>query len=254
MRALRLGAAIAAIGTMLSAGTALGDAPPPSYPPGYTPAYAPTLTYDWTGIYVGGHLGGATTRSEWTYTDTPFVDFMGQSSNGFAGGGHVGLQKQWGSVVLGAEAAYTWMDQEATSASSDSVTSLMSSAKSLLLVTGKFGVAWENILAYGKGGYAVADVDYRTSTTSTGVLLTSSSGRQQGWTAGVGLEYALWDHVILGVEYDYVKLNVGSRNQVEAAGGPAGTTVTNAGIDTQMVTARLSFKFGGARPEPIPTR
>ena len=106
MRALRLGTAIAAIVAGLGAGTALADAPP-SYPPGYTPAYAPTLTYDWTGIYVGGHVGAATTRSEWTYTDpiTPTVDPLGQSSNGFAGGGHVGLQKQWGSAVLGAEAS-----------------------------------------------------------------------------------------------------------------------------------------------------
>src|SRR5882724_4034294 len=100
MRALRLGAATAAIGTGLWLGTALADGPPPSYPPGYAPAYAPTLTYDWTGIYVGGHLGGATTRSEWTYTDPanlPNFDPVGQSNNGFAGGGHVGLQKQWGS-------------------------------------------------------------------------------------------------------------------------------------------------------------
>ena len=250
MRALRLWAATAAIGTGLWIGTAVADAPPPSYPPGYTPAYAPTLTYDWTGIYVGGHVGGATTRSEWTYTDpiTPTVDPLGQSSNGFAGGGHVGLQKQWGSAVLGAEAAYTWMDQQATSLSSDGVTSLTSSAKSLLLVTGKFGAAWDNILAYAKAGYALGDVDYRTTVTSTGALLTTSSRQDQGWTAGVGLEYALWDHVILGVEYDYVKLNVGSRLQTPTGAGPTGTTVTEAGIDTQIVTARLSFKLGGGRP------
>ena len=248
MRALRLWAATAAIGTGLWIGTALADAPPPSYPPGYTPAYAPTLTYDWTGIYVGGHIGGATTSSEWTYTNLPFVDPLGQSSNGFTGGGHVGLQRQWGSFVLGAEAAYTWMDQQATSLSSDGVTSLTSSAKSLLLVTGKFGAAWDNILAYAKAGYALGDVDYRTTVTSTGVLLTTSSRQDQGWTAGVGLEYALWDHVILGVEYDYVKLNVGSRDQRLPGGGSSGTTVTEAGIDTQMVTARLSFKLGGGRP------
>ena len=184
MRALRLGAATAAIGTGLWPARRCADAPPPSYPPGYTPAYAPTtLTYDWTGIYVGGHVGAATTRSEWTYTDaTTFtVDSMGHSSNGFAGGGHVGLQKQWGSdSARGRGCATLWMDQESTLP----IVSrwryfATSSAKSLLLVTGKFGAAWDNILAYGKAGYALGDVDYRTTATSTGALLTSSSRRSR---------------------------------------------------------------------------
>ncbi len=85
--------------------------------------------------------------------------------------------------------------------------------------------------------------------TGAGTLLTSSSGRENGWTAGASLEYALWDHVILGVEYDYVQLNTGNRNQIPAA-GPPGTQV-EAGVDIQTVTARLSFKFGGSRPEAI---
>jgi outer membrane immunogenic protein len=256
MRALRLWAATAGIGTLLCAGTAFADAPPPSYPPPYAPVYAPTLAYDWTGVYVGGHVGGAVTKNNWTYTNGPLVDVLEQSSTGFAGGGHVGLQKQWGTLVLGAEAVYTWMDQKETSGSIAPDVSLTGTAKSVLLVTGKLGVAWDNILAYSKAGWATSDVDYRTSTTSTGAPLTSSSARHQGWTAGVGLEYAVWNYIILGVEYDYVKFNVGSRLQVPAAGGPVGTTVTEAGVDTQTVTARLSFKFGGARPEPepIPTK
>jgi hypothetical protein len=93
MRALGLWVATAAIGAGLWGGSALADAPPPSYPPAYAPVYAPTLTYDWTGIYAGGHVGGAVTKSVWTYTDLlPSLDIMGQSQTGFAGGGHVGVQ------------------------------------------------------------------------------------------------------------------------------------------------------------------
>ena len=91
-----------------------------------------------------------------------------------------------------------------------------------MLVTGKFGWAWENILASFKGGWATGDVDFRTTVTSTGALLTTSSSRENGWTAGAGIEYAVWDHVILGVEYDYVELNTGTRTQIPA-GGPVGT-------------------------------
>jgi outer membrane immunogenic protein len=254
MRALRLWTATAAIGAgLLWAGSALADAPPPSYPPAYAPVYAPTLTYDWTGVYVGGHIGGANATTKWTYTGSP--EDVAQSHNSFVGGGHVGLQKQWSWIVLGAEATYLWMDQQESSVSGSLVdTSLSSNVRNLLLVTGKFGWAWENALGYFKGGYATGDVDFRTTMTSTGALRTSSSGRENGWTAGAGLEYALWNHIIIGVEYDYVKFNVGTRDQAPTALGPAGTQVTGGGVDIQTVMARLSFKFGGARPEPIPTK
>lgn len=55
--------------------------------------------------------------------------------------------------------------------------------------------------------------------------------------------------MILGVEYTYVKFNA-DRDQIPVA-LPAGTQVHDTGIDIQSVTARLSFKFGGGRPEPI---
>lgn len=247
MRALRLWAATAAVGTGLCVGTALADGPPPSYPPGYTPpTYGPTLTYDWTGVYAGGHVGAGVTERAWTYTDSaPSTDINHQNANGFAGGGFGGLQKQWGSVVLGAEAGWTWLGQKATSSSSVPDRSLTSIVDSLLLVTGKVGFAWENILAYGKGGYALGDVAFRTTTTSTGALLTSRSSHDAGWTAGVGLEYAVWRHVIFGVEYDYVRLEVASRPLPPAPGGPVGATATGVAIDTQTVTGRLSFKLGG---------
>src|SRR6185295_3694577 len=155
------------------------------------------------------------------------------------------IQKQWHSVVVGAEAVYMWMDQKETSGSIAFDTSLTGTAKSVFLVSGKLGVAWDNILGYAKAGYAIGDVDYRTHTTSTGALLSTSSRQEQGWTAGVGIEYAIWDHIILGVAYDYVQLSVASRVQTAVGGGPLPTTVTNAAVDTQSVTGRLSFKFGG---------
>ena len=122
---------------------------------------------------------------------------------------------------------------------------LSSNVRELLLVTGKFGWANENMLAYFKGGYATATVDFRTQVVGTLAPVDSSSSREHGWTAGAGLEYALWNHIIIGAEYDYVKLIVGNRSQIPAGGGAAVNQVTNAGVDIQSVTARLSFKFGG---------
>ena len=240
MRALRLGAATAAIGICLCAGAALADEPPPAprYPPGYTPAYAPAINYDWTGIYFGGQVGGANSRIEWTY-DLP-TTAIEHSHTGFTGGAHAGLQKQWSWLVVGAEVSYLWMDQpESTGSPVFAGAALQSNVHNLLLVSGKFGWAWENILASFRGGWASGNVDFRTPLTGGGTAFTST--RENGWTAGASIEYAVWDHVILGVEYDYVELNPGGRIQSLA---PVITHV-DAGVDIQSITARLSFKFGG---------
>jgi opacity protein-like surface antigen len=87
-------------------------------------------------------------------------------------------------------------------------------------------------------------VEFRTSSSLTGALLTTSSGRENGWTAGAGLEYSLWPNIILGVEYGIVGLNPGTRTQAAVGAGPIGTHI-HAGLDMQSVTARLSYKFGG---------
>jgi outer membrane immunogenic protein len=258
MRALRLEVAVAAVAAGLSAGAARADGPPPgpAYPPGYMPAYMPTVTYDWTGIYVGGHLGATSVRREFTYDGTldPVTllpeDFT-QSATSFVGGGFVGLQKQWSSIVVGAEVGYLWLDDSRSSGSLNVAdTTLTSSMRNLFTVTGKFGFANDNMLAYFKGGWASSDIGFSSSVTSTGALLTSSSGRENGWTAGVGLEYALWEHVIFGVEYDYYGFNPGTRAQTPTGVGPPGTNVTSS-LDVQSVTARLSFKLGISHPAPV---
>jgi outer membrane immunogenic protein len=242
--------ALLALGCLYAPATA--DGPPRSVRPDYYPAVAPgqLVDYNWTGIYGGGQAGVAYSKVEWSYTGT--LDNIEQSHVGFAGGAFVGLQKQWGRAVIGAEVSYVWGAHEETSGSAlVADTSLSSNVKNLLLATGKIGYAWQNALAYAKGGYATAEVEFRTSVTSTGVVTTTSSGREHGWTAGIGIEYAIRPHIILGVEYDYVHLNVDDRDQIPTPAGVAGTRVTGADIDIQMVMARLSFKFG-PRAEPVP--
>jgi outer membrane immunogenic protein len=287
MGARRFGfAAILAMAAGLPFGAAIADgvvdrSPDPYV---YVPPEVVPLTYNWTGFYIGGNLGAATTEHKAVHDRilnpcnfAPFScgagvfstftsETFGVHSTGFAGGGFIGGQKQWSWLVLGAEVGYLWTDQSGTSVSalegsiltnnpSSGVdpTRVTSSMRDLLLVTGKFGWNWENILAYFKGGWANGDVEFRTSSSLTGALLTTSSGRENGWTAGAGIEYALWPHIIVGVEYDYIELNPGSRTQVAVGTGPVGTHI-HGSLDTQSVTARLSYKFGGSGPEVLPAK
>lgn len=246
MHARVVGAAMiiaAAIG--VEASPAISDGLPTRTPDPY--GYVPpgvSLLYDWTGIYIGGSLGAEATRMEWS---APGVDRADRFYNsGLAGGAFLGLQKQWSWIVLGAEVEYLWAGQSATSTPGTFPnTTFNGTSRDLILVTGKLGWAWENILAYFKGGWASGDVTYRTNVAGMGALIITAGGRENGWTAGAGIEYALWPHVIIGVEYDYVAPLTGSApTQVVSTFGAVGTSVS-AHTDIQSVTARLSFKFGG---------
>ena len=215
----------------------------------YDPAFQP---YDWSGVYIGGHVGAAHVATEWTFTGP--TERLDQSQVSFAGGGQVGVQKQWGRTVVGIEVSYTWLDAEQTTGSAAIAgSSRTSDMANLLLATGRLGYAQDRMLAYAKGGFATADIDFRSSLTGTGTVTTSSSGREHGWVAGVGLDYALTDNISIGVEYDYIRLNVSGRDQVATPAGLAGSTIGEAGIDIQTVLARLNFKLG-SRAEALPLK
>ena len=96
------------------------------------------------------------------------------------------------------------------------------------------------MIAYAKACYTTADVEFRTGAAGAG---TSSSGREHGWVAGLGMDYGLTPFVTIGVEYNYVHLNVDGRDQVPF-GGALASQVSDAGIDIQTVMSRLNFKFG----------
>lgn len=239
LRLLALGTAICASGGLV----ARADGRPE--PVVYTPqppiccevAY---FGYDWSGFYLGGHAGVAFTASEWSILGPGLLE---HSVSGFAGGAQIGLQKQWANIVAGIEISYTALDADITSRTLFfGPVTRTSDVSNLVLVTGRLGYAQDNMLAYAKAGYATADVELGFRLPGTATAGTSSD-REQGWTAGVGLEYAIRDNIILGLEYNYVRLNVDDRVLA-----PTTIVTDNGGIDLQSILARISFKFG-ARPE-----
>jgi len=132
-------------------------------------------------------------------------------------------------------------------------TSLSSNRRNLLLLTGKFGWA-------GRTRWNISRAAMRRATLIShyddehGALRRHPAAGRMGWTAGAGLEYALWNHIIIGVEYDYCEVQRRHPRPGPTALGPAGTQVRAAVWISRRFMARLSFKFGGARPEPIPTK
>jgi len=214
--------------------------------------------YDWSGLYLGGHVGGLNASSEWTVPGLGFIttgtvgvvqgDFIEHSATGFAGGVHLGWQRQWGNTVAGLELAYTGLNTDVTSHTSvlGVLVARSTEVSNLLLATGRLGYANDNILAYAKAGYASAEVEFDLRVGGPSGFVGSSSDREHGWTAGVGLEYAIRDNIILGVEYNFVHLEVDTRTLV-----PSVASIHDAGVDLQSILARVSYKFGG-RPAVVP--
>jgi outer membrane immunogenic protein len=253
MKAMRL----LAWGLVMLVGAGLARADGRPEPVVYTPkppiccelAY---LGYDWSGFYAGGHAGVAFTQTELTIPGLGFVaietgaDLIEHTATGFAGGLHIGWQKQWANIVAGVEVSYTALDGDVSSRITLSGTpiSVSTEVSNLLLVVGRLGYAQDNMLAYFKAGYASADVDFTLRAATTPPFADSLSEREHGWIAGVGFEYAIRENLILGIEYNYVGLNVDDR---------ALAAETDAGVDLQSILARVTFKFG-ARPEVVPAK
>src|SRR5215510_3139409 len=195
------------------------------------------LGYDWSGVYAGGHLGMAFTGSESTILGLGIIQ---HTASGVAGGVHLGWQKQWGNIIAGVEVTYTALDADITSHTSvlGVPVARSSEVSNLVTVTGRLGYAQDNLLAYVKAGYASADVELGLRVGDPIPATGSSSDREQGWTAGVGLEYAIRDNIILGVEYNYVRLSVDDRVLA-----PSTFVAREASIDLQSILARVSFKF-----------
>ena len=66
-------------------------------------------------------------------------------------------------------------------------------------------------MVFGKGGWAGSNATLKVNSTHpTHGGAASKSEFVDGWTIGGGIEYAAWNSVIIGVEYDYIRLNLTS--------------------------------------------
>ena len=236
------GVALLLLGSTLEAvadGGVLGPPDPYAYTP---PPIVGQYDYDWSGTYIGGRRGGAT--AAWGWNSFQPTEHIGHHANGLLGGVQAGMQKQWNTLLLGVEVSYTAPGLGTTSPSALVPGSRRTADLSnLLMVAGRGGVTWQNILAYFDVGYASADVDFRSSDPVTGLVATSLSKRGEGWVTGLGIEYGIRPNITLGVEYDFIHIDAGPRVQIPSAVGILGSQA-DSGVDVQAVMARLNYKFG----------
>ena len=202
--------------------------------------------YNWSGIYLGGHVGGMSSGVDWTFFDGLVSEGFSHSGSSLTAGGHIGGLYQINSIVIGAELSWAALDHDKTTSAGLVIDrSRTSRLDDLFMATVRFGLALERWQPYIKAGYASSETSFNTFVTSTGQRVSQSNGRDHGYTLGTGLEYGLTSTIKLGIQYDYVRLDIGDRTQNVTAGFLTPQTVTEASADIHSVTARLSLKFGG---------
>jgi outer membrane immunogenic protein len=239
---------------MLASGSAMAAdlsraAPAPVY------TKAPMMpVFTWTGFYIGGNLGGAWAHRD--VTDSLFgLNFSnGNNNNGvFIAGGQVGGNYQFNNFVVGVEGTFDWAANNNNTTTGiavpgGNIIQVTSNNTWLSTLAGRFGVAFDRVLVYGKGGGAwIGNNSFTVTNVTTGASFTgSNSNTTTGWVAGAGVEWAFAPNWTVKAEYDFIGL--GGRSFTIPAGSPApfaaGDTFTTGSNNVQMATVGVNFLFG----------
>lgn len=100
-------------------------------------------------------------------------------------------------------------------------------------------------LVYADGGWATAKVSLNAISGTPGAgVVENADRRHDGWTFGGGVSNMIDPHVVLGIDYENVKLD-GERHEALSTGAIIGVPfrVNSGDIELQTVTARLSIKL-----------
>lgn len=222
------------------------------------PLKAPALVpgYNWSGLYIGGNIGYGRSSTFWDnledttlWGDNIPPDSFSHGVSGMIGGGQIGYNYQTGPYVFGIEAMV-----DASAIKGDHASDTVFGAaddqfetriKSLLLITGRIGYAWNNLLVYGKGGMASAKIHLSVSD-DTGPFTGAGSASKwrTGLAFGAGLEYGITRNLSVGIEYDYIRL----QSAQYELGDDTGSYLWDVDLrNVSLLMAKLNYRFNWPR-------
>ncbi|TAK50109.1 MAG: porin family protein [Xanthobacteraceae bacterium] len=190
--------------------------------------------YNWTGFYVGAHAGytWGTTGYDLVGGPPSGTDF---DVKGGLVGGHAGFNWQTGVFVLGIEGDIDWTglsgdDNGFPGGQLDKLDGRWQGS-----IRGRVGYAANNWLFYATAGWAFLNVDYNKVVPGINQTVNDTLN---GWTAGLGVEYAFWGNLIGRAEYRYASYG-GERFLFTGFDRDLRRTETHSAI------LGISYKFGG---------
>ena len=217
----------------------------PVSPSGAPPVFS-AAGFSWDGFYAGPHAGMTQGRSRWS-KPAGFYAILGDIPNqgdvgAVSGGGQVGVNKQFGSLVAGAEADVTFgrFDGYGNCGGLPNPAGVAdichTHANTIATLAGRLGFAADKALLFVKAGGAFTRDKYDSASFYLPGFVGSANRGRFGWTLGGGVEYALTRNLSWKAEYAYV--DFGRRGQTFA--------VTNyaPGGSWQVARAQQVVKFG----------
>ena len=224
------------------------------------PASAPALVYksspaasanNWTGFYVGGDGGFSWEGSSGTLTTVagvPLAPYSYSVTGPFAGG-FVGGNYQFNQFVAGVEGDWQWGNltgnnqQQAPIGAAGTFPggpfTVSTTVRDYESIRGRLGFAYDRFLAFGTAGWA-----WGNPSTSYALLgsapFVSNGGNANGWTAGVGVDYAFTNNVFGRIEYRYTNLAVPGFVNVLTNSADGGNKVPISDF-----RVGIAYRFGG---------
>jgi len=213
--------------------------------------------FNWTGCYLGGHLGGGFAHKDITdpvlLVQDPFVPgtttgitTVSPSPSGVVIGGQIGCDYQfapsWVVGIEGAASGSTMKGSRTVGLPLGNPDTALVQAKTdfLTSVTARLGYAFDNVLVYGKGGFALAGDRYDVTGSFAGTPFGFEGLENRiGWTAGGGVEWAFSQHWSASVEYDYY----GFGHRVVAMSDSTNVFLGNVDVKQSIQVVKVGLNF-----------
>ncbi len=184
---------------------------------------APVPPFTWTSCYAGVRAGGGWGQKDLTDTTGDVSAVTGFTSanldiNGYMVGGQIGCDYQftanWVAGIEGAASGGNIGNSTIVAVPGDNAT-FKETTDFLASVTGRVGYAWDRWMVYGKGGVAFVTDRYHLTDDLQTYAFDGIESRI-GWTAGLGVEWAVWEDWSVKLEYDYYGFGQRSVNFVDS--------------------------------------
>ncbi|MFK7902914.1 MAG: outer membrane protein [Nitratireductor sp.] len=204
--------------------------------------------YNWSGLYIGALFSGesADLSGRFYKPSTGFTAPTGLSDVTNASlGGVVGYNMQKGPFVLGFEARWSGSDISGDESFDSGAYKQERKIYDTILLGPRLGVAFDRLHFYGTGGFATAGS--RVATAEISIIdgssneVQSNNDRIFGNYVGAGVEWAVTQKLILGLQYDRVNLNGEKATWHDDANNLISTDGMNPTLDT--IAAKLLLKF-----------
>jgi outer membrane immunogenic protein len=220
---------LSALALIVPAAASAADLPVKARPMVTAPAFS------WTGFYVGLNAGYGWGDTRGTLATPVPGNF---NISGPLAGGQIGANYQFANnIVIGIEADYQWADIDGSATTAAGVIRT-AEVERFGTVRGRLGYAWDRWLGYVTGGYAFGA---RTNATVSPVFIASSQ-TLDGWTAGVGVEYAFAPNWSAKLEYLHVELD--EKTFFPGVAGCAVLAACQMGANIDLVRVGLNYRFG----------